>query len=298
MRPWRTSSLFRLRCCPIRIATVPSIRSASPIRDPREIAIPTTVVVGPDGAEVWRRMSFDFAERPEEDEALAVVGPSASSRRRPSRSPCNPVAGPKAMPFESLTAYYRGAKFAAIAMGRRYPEAKDERKSVRGTDGSLHRAVHQSGSAVLVGSPRGAPVGEREPRATLAAAGLPQLMARAYGPAGRVPSDRDYSALLPKVDDVPNFDLSKKKGVDVTSLRHRKKLRTRAEILAAAANLFAEEGSWQGTTMDEHRPRSGGLGSDALQLLRLQDGAARRDLRDRSWAHARCGSRSAGCRWR
>ncbi len=95
-------------------------------RDPREIALPTTVVIAPGGEEAWRRVSFDFAERPEEDEALGVV--RSLGRSGVDAEPVsllNPVAGPNAMPFDSLTAYYRGAKFAAIAMARRYPEAKE-----------------------------------------------------------------------------------------------------------------------------------------------------------------------------
>lgn len=99
---------------------------AGDARDPREIAVPTTVVVGPDGSEVWRRASFDFADRPEEDEALQVVrGLGLPPITAEPVHPLNPVHGPKAMPLGSLTAYYRGAKFAAIAMGRRFPEAKE-----------------------------------------------------------------------------------------------------------------------------------------------------------------------------
>jgi hypothetical protein len=112
-------------------------------RDPRELAIPTTVVIGPRGEEVWRRMAFDFAERPEEEEALAVVRSlDLEAAKAEPISVQNPVAGPKAMPFDALTAYYRGAKFAAIAMGRRYPEAKDNAKAYAAQMDRYIDAVH------------------------------------------------------------------------------------------------------------------------------------------------------------
>jgi hypothetical protein len=33
------------------------------------------------------------------------------------------------MPFTSLSTYFRGAKFAALAMGNRFPEAKESSKA-------------------------------------------------------------------------------------------------------------------------------------------------------------------------
>ncbi len=100
------------------------------LRDPREIAIPTTVVVDPDGQEHWRRPSFDFADRPEEDEVLDVVqslGLAATEQSPPAI--VGPQPGSNAVSLRTLAAYYRGAKFAAIAMGRRFPEAKESAKA-------------------------------------------------------------------------------------------------------------------------------------------------------------------------
>jgi hypothetical protein len=112
-------------------------------RDPRNIAIPTTVVIAPDGSEVWRRASFDFAERPEEDEVLEVVrsmGWPSTTQSPP--APGTPDPGPKAMPFSSLSAYFRGAKFAAIAMSRRFPEAKENAKAYAAQMDRYIDAVH------------------------------------------------------------------------------------------------------------------------------------------------------------
>ena len=97
--------------------------------DRRNIAVPTTVVVGADGSEVWRRVSRDSPDRPVEDEALEVVrGLSLDPVQQPPRRRGTPEPGKYAMPFRELRSYYRGAKFAALAMGRRYPEATDDSK--------------------------------------------------------------------------------------------------------------------------------------------------------------------------
>ncbi len=120
---------FPLLADPDRSGAIEPYGVADP-RDPREIAIPTAVVVAPGGEEHWRRPSFDFADRPEEDEVLATVrslGLPATEQAAPVVA--DPEPGPNAMPFGSLTAYFRGAKFAAIAMGRRFPEAKDSSKA-------------------------------------------------------------------------------------------------------------------------------------------------------------------------
>ncbi len=113
-------------------------------KDPRKIAIPTTVVIDPEGNEAWRKQSFDFAERPEEDAVLEAVRslglPGTSQTITP---PQHAEPGPKAMPFPALTAYYRGAKFAAIAMSRRFPEAKDNAKAYAAQMDRYIDAVHQ-----------------------------------------------------------------------------------------------------------------------------------------------------------
>jgi alkyl hydroperoxide reductase subunit AhpC len=113
-------------------------------KDPREIAIPTTVVIDAAGNEVWRKQSFDFAERPEEDAILEVVrGLGLSPTSQEMAPPVDAEPGAKAMPFPALTAYYRGAKFAAIAMSRRFPEAKDNAKAYAAQMDRYIEAVHE-----------------------------------------------------------------------------------------------------------------------------------------------------------
>lgn len=97
--------------------------------DPRDIGIPATVVIGADGTEVWRTVSKDFADRPPEDEALDVIrGLGLASVEQPVPAAGNPEPGPHAMPFSQMRDYYRGAKFAALAMGGRFPDAKEDAK--------------------------------------------------------------------------------------------------------------------------------------------------------------------------
>lgn len=94
--------------------------------DPREIALPATVVIGPDGAEVGRIVSEDFADRPHEDLSLEFLGDlGLPPVQQPDPTPGTPEPGKSLMPIDKLGAYFRGAKFAAKAMGNRFPEAKD-----------------------------------------------------------------------------------------------------------------------------------------------------------------------------
>jgi hypothetical protein len=88
--------------------------------DARRLAIPATVVIGPDGDEVLRLVSRDYADRPLEDEALEVVrGLGLDSVEQPLPTPGVPEPDPTAMPFNDLRIYFRGAKFGARAMGFR-----------------------------------------------------------------------------------------------------------------------------------------------------------------------------------
>jgi hypothetical protein len=94
--------------------------------DPRKIALPATVIVGPDGVEVGRIVSEDYADRPYEEltlEFLTDLG--LPPIEQPDATPGTPEPGKGLMPIDKLGAYFRGAKFAAKAMGRRFPEAKE-----------------------------------------------------------------------------------------------------------------------------------------------------------------------------
>lgn len=89
--------------------------------DARNIGLPALVLLDSQGEERWRFVSRDYAERLPEDEVLAVVkskGWSATSQAHP--APGVPEEASGAMPFDGLNFYFRGAKFAAQAMGLRH----------------------------------------------------------------------------------------------------------------------------------------------------------------------------------
>lgn len=96
-------------------------------RDPREIALPSVVVIEPDGEEAWRWVSRDYADRIEEDVILSAV-------RRLDLDPVDgepmslgtPEPGPKAVNMDTLHVYFRGARFAVVAMRRRHEAIRDD----------------------------------------------------------------------------------------------------------------------------------------------------------------------------
>lgn len=90
--------------------------------DPREIAIPATVLFTPDRqVEAWRWTSRDYADRIPESVLLDRVRDQAlppATQPAPELGPIEP--GPKAVSPEWLPHYLRGARFAALAMGLRH----------------------------------------------------------------------------------------------------------------------------------------------------------------------------------
>ena len=98
--------------------------------DERSIARPGVVVVTCDGTEAFRTESRDYADRPTEDtviDAVAALGLPPTTQGPPTLGPAEP--GPSAFRFNEMVPYYRGARFAAIAMGRRFPDSMGEAKS-------------------------------------------------------------------------------------------------------------------------------------------------------------------------
>jgi hypothetical protein len=89
--------------------------------DPRNLAFPAIVLLDPGGAERWRWVSRDFADRLPEDEVLEVAASFGwPATDQPEFEVGETEAGPKAMPFDGLGFYFRGARFAALAMGLRH----------------------------------------------------------------------------------------------------------------------------------------------------------------------------------
>lgn len=91
------------------------------------IGRPGVFVVAPDGAEAYREVARDFADRITEDELLTAVRKlDLPATQQPPLTPGDPLPGPKAMPLPALSPYCRGAKFAAKAMGMRHPQTRDD----------------------------------------------------------------------------------------------------------------------------------------------------------------------------
>ncbi len=98
-------------------------------KDPRDISRPAMILVGPEGEEVWRFVSRDFADRLPEDEVLGVAGARgwAPADQDPPAAG-TPEPGPKALDVGFLVPYFRGARFAALAMGLRHGHLDDSVK--------------------------------------------------------------------------------------------------------------------------------------------------------------------------
>lgn len=98
-------------------------------KDRRNIARPAMILLDPDGRERWRFVSRDFADRLLNDTVLdEVKSLGLPSTTQPPPEIGSAVAGPAAMPFDGLTFYLKGARFAALTMGLRHKELGDEIK--------------------------------------------------------------------------------------------------------------------------------------------------------------------------
>lgn len=88
--------------------------------DPRGLAVTATVLIGPDGDEAMRLVSRDYADRPLEDTVLQELQRlDLASVEQPPPTQGIPGPGSRAMPFNDLRTYFRGAKFGSKAMGMR-----------------------------------------------------------------------------------------------------------------------------------------------------------------------------------
>lgn len=89
-------------------------------------AKPATVVVAPDGSEAFRQVGDDFADRLIADDMVEALAPlELEPARQEPRAPHPPEPSDGAMPVEAMSAYFKGAKFAATAVGMRVPEAAE-----------------------------------------------------------------------------------------------------------------------------------------------------------------------------
>ena len=96
-------------------------------KDPRLISRSGVVIVAPGGEEAWRHTGRDYADRPHEDLLLSEVAKldlDPTTQNQPVVGPA--IHGEKAIPFQALPQYLRGAKFAALALRSRHRSISDE----------------------------------------------------------------------------------------------------------------------------------------------------------------------------
>ena len=99
-------------------------------KDERRIARPAVIVVANDHKEVFRFVSRDFADRIPEDQVLASIQElklPATTQQPPKRGPAEP--GRRSLSPSNLKIYFRGARFAAQAMGLRHAHYAEEIKT-------------------------------------------------------------------------------------------------------------------------------------------------------------------------
>ena len=90
-------------------------------KDPRQISRPGVVVISPEGEVVYRYVGRDYADRPDEDEVLDDLGKLGLDPITQELDEVGPVEhGEKAMAGDGLPHYFRGAKFASLALRSRH----------------------------------------------------------------------------------------------------------------------------------------------------------------------------------
>jgi len=92
------------------------------------IAWPAILVVDPDGYEAYRYRSRDFADRPTDDDLLAVLatlGVPAIASAPPWDPGVEPVDDPEALRVDAFGPYFRGIRSATIALAGRLSSEAD-----------------------------------------------------------------------------------------------------------------------------------------------------------------------------
>ncbi|MCQ3804827.1 MAG: peroxiredoxin family protein [Acidimicrobiia bacterium] len=102
--------------------------------DPRRLAIPALVAAEPGGAEFYRFVARDYADRLPEDDLLEVLETRGlPPTTQPPPTPGHASPGPGAMPLRAMIPYFRGGRFAALALGLRHrhlgEDFKDDSKA-------------------------------------------------------------------------------------------------------------------------------------------------------------------------
>ncbi len=101
-------------------------------------ARPAVVIVSPQGDEVFRQVGGEFSDRLSEPELVQKIkdlqrGDSLASsvKQPPPRDLVQPDAGDGAFPASAMRPYFRGVRFAAVALSMRAPEAEEQAEALR-----------------------------------------------------------------------------------------------------------------------------------------------------------------------
>jgi hypothetical protein len=96
--------------------------------DPRQIGIPAVLVISPEGEEVWRHRSRDFADRPDDSDIMRAL----ESLDLPALDPlagweptAEPEENPKVFRTDAFGSYHRGVMFAMGALAQRMKDPAD-----------------------------------------------------------------------------------------------------------------------------------------------------------------------------
>lgn len=96
-------------------------------KDPRKIARTGLVIIDTSGERIFSYTGRDYADRPDEDavlEQLDELDLEPTTQAPPAVG--TPEEGEKALTVEGLGPYFRGAKFAALALRSRHREVSDD----------------------------------------------------------------------------------------------------------------------------------------------------------------------------
>ncbi len=101
-------------------------------------ARPAVVIVGPDGEVALRRVGGEFSDRLSEPELVDTVrrlgeadNLSLDSVDQAPPETEQPEPGEGAFPLRAMGPYFKGARFAAIALATRSPEAKEQAETLK-----------------------------------------------------------------------------------------------------------------------------------------------------------------------
>ncbi len=106
--------------------------------DGRAFARPAVVIVGPGGEEAFRQVGGEFSDRLSEPELVDTVRRLGEaddlSLGGVDQAPPDteqPEPGEGAFPLRAMSPYFKGARFAAIALATRSPEIKEQADALR-----------------------------------------------------------------------------------------------------------------------------------------------------------------------